>query len=175
MGEKQKKNIKIAYVLFAVIMVFETCILPRNVSSHTVDCCGTYPNQSLWLQLDSGFWSWFNTQCSNIFNDTIMRNFITCLLQKITDTSGGQCRCKEPPYDCTISSYTPKNLLTQDFTVPGTKDVTIKQFYITSWNVTSSGCSISIVDDAATSCPGAYPSYDYIRVSITLIFKPMSD
>jgi len=168
MGEKRKKNIKIAYVLFAVIMVFETCILPRNVSSHTVDCCGTYPNQSLWLQLDSGFWTWLNTQCSNIFNDPIMRNFITCLLQKTTDASGGQCRCKEPPYDCTISSYTPKDLLTQDFTVPGTKDVTIKEFYITSWNVTSSSCSISIVDDATTSCPGAYPSYDYIRVSITL-------
>ncbi|MFZ8804430.1 MAG: hypothetical protein ACO2PO_15795, partial [Candidatus Calescibacterium sp.] len=148
------------------LIVFGIWILPKNVSPHTVNCC----NGSFWLQLEPGFWSWVNTQCSNIFNDTIMRNFIRCLLQKTTDSSGGQCRCKEPPGDCTISSYTPRNLVSTpvNIPVPGKGTIQIKEAYIISWSFTSLSCSVSVVDDAATSCPGTYPSYDYVKVNINL-------
>jgi hypothetical protein len=164
--EKKKKKIEIRGLLVAALIVFGIWILPKNVSPHTVNCC----NGSFWLQLESGFWSWVNTQCSNIFNDPFMRNFIQCLLQKTTDSSGGQCRCKEPPGDCTISSYTPRNLVSTpvNIPVPGKGTIEIREAYITNWSVTSLSCGISVVDDAATSCPGTYPSYDYVKVSINL-------
>jgi len=164
--EKKKKKMEIRGLLVAALIVFGIWILPKNVSPHTVNCC----NGSFWLQLEPGFWSWVNTQCSNIFNDPIMRNFIRCLLQKTTDSSGGQCRCKEPPYDCTISSYQPKNLLPDSINIPipGKGDIKIIEVSITDWSVTSLSCVVSVVDDAATSCPGTYPSYDHVKVSINL-------
>jgi hypothetical protein len=164
--EKEKKKMEIRGLLVAALIVFGIWILPKNVSPHTVNCC----NGSFWLQLESGFWSWVHNQCSTIFSDTIMKNFIQCMLQKTTDSSGGQCRCKESPYNCTISSYTPKNLVSTpvNIPVPGKGTVSITQARITSWSVTSLSCGVSVVDDAATSCPGTYPSYDYVKVSINL-------
>jgi hypothetical protein len=164
--EKEKKKMEIRGLLVAALIVFGIWILPKNVSPHTVNCC----NGSFWLQLESGFWGWVNTQCSNIFSDPIMRNFIQCLLQKTTDSSGGQCRCKEAPGDCTISSYTPRNLVSTpvNIPVPGKGTIEIREAYITNWTITSLSCSVSVVDDAATSCPGTYPSYDYVKASINL-------
>jgi len=158
--------------LMLCLISFVILILPKNISSHTVNCCSGPSSGSIYLQLESGFWNWVNTQCASIFGDSIMRNLIACMLSKTTDSSGGQCRCKESPYDCSISSYTPRNLITSSsgFGIPvaGGKSITIKEAYITSWSVTSLSCSVSVVDDTATSCPGPYPSYDYVRVSINL-------
>ena len=83
------------------------------------------------------------------------------------------CRCKESPYDCTISSYVPRNLAPSggiSLPIPGKGDVVINRIYITNWVVNNVSCSISVIDSASTTCGSNdyYPSFDELRVSGSL-------
>lgn len=139
-----------------------------EVRAHT-----TNVNRSLWVQLNAGFVGWLNTQCSNIFSDPVFRNLVRCMLMKmVVDNDTANCRCKEPPNDCSISTTTPlKNLAPSggiSIPIPGKGNIVINQFYITNWIVNGISCSISAIDSAATACPGYYPSFDELRISGTI-------
>ncbi len=158
---------KIKRIVWLTLIFF---LLKSKASSHVVECNSSAGcNGSIWVQLESGFWTWLNTQCSNIFNSTEFRNLVRCLLQRATgnQSANAHCRCKESPYDCTLSEpYNPRNLLTNNFTlpIPGKGDIIITELAVTNWTINNLTCSISVVD-GTQSCPGYYPMFtDYIQI-----------
>ena len=167
------------YIITYIYIVFLFTI-PQNIekaSAHNVNCNASGCNQSVWISLDAGFWSWVNTQCSNIFSDPIFRNMIVCLLQKFTHDdpdNNAHCRCAESPYDCTLSeAYNPKNLAPSggiNVPIPGRGNITLTDIRVWSWTLNSISCSISVVDSASTTCGNNdyYPSFDELRLSGTL-------
>jgi len=145
----------------------------KKIYAHTVNCNASGCNQSLWINLDGGFISWVNTQCSTIFSDTVFRNLVRCLLQKLTNNdSSAHCRCKETPNDCTISNYVAKNLVSSPISlpVPGKGEIRITALYIDTWTINNLTCGVSVIDDPGTTCGSNdyYPSYDELRISINL-------
>lgn len=175
-----KHNVKLPLRFLSFVLIFFVylaILAKKDASTHTVNCNASGCNQSLWVLLDSGFISWINTQCSNIFSSTEFRNMIVCLLQKFTHNdpdNNAHCRCAESPFNCTLSeTYAPRNLAPSgglNVPIPGRGNITITTIEVTSWVLNSISCSISVVDSGSTTCGSNdyYPSYDELRISGTL-------
>ncbi|MCX7734249.1 MAG: hypothetical protein N2254_05740 [bacterium] len=89
--------------------------------------------------------------------------------------SNHHCRCKEPPYDCTLGDsnnnavpYSPRNLINNPFTIPQMpSSITIYQISISpapGFTINNITCNISVVN-GSDACPGYYPIFtDYVRL-----------
>lgn len=169
-GARVISSVSYAFLLIAFVAL---AFSPRVVRSHDVQCNSAAGcNGSIWLHLEGGFWTWLHTQCSNIFASSELRNLIVCLLQKSTgnQSQSAHCRCKEPPYNCTLSeAYNPRNLIPSPFSIPIPPDpITVNSVEIIHWAINNLTCNIQVINGGG-ACPGYYyPDTtvftDYVRV-----------